>query len=58
MHALRAFYCHEQERPIVDNDSTIGLTFYQLCINQFLDFRELTTAHSFSYYLHFHNAIG
>ena len=28
--------CQNYERPIVDNDSTIGLTFYQLCINQFL----------------------
>ena len=28
--------CIEYERPIVDNSSTIGLTFYQLCINQFL----------------------
>ena len=41
MFTLRAFYCHEQERPIVDNDSTIGLTFYQLFINQFRIFFHL-----------------
>lgn len=27
---------NQYERPIVDNGSAIGLSFYQLCINQFL----------------------